>query len=712
MQTEDRKRLSLIAGAILVVLTFFVVALRLYGLSKIPPGIINDEGAVSAYALQVLQGRHAPFFPEWSAGVEAFGVYAVAITTLLFGRSLLAFHLPAALASASTVFVVLWMGWLLFGRDETNGRAVPWRGLFVGAVASGLLATSIDQTIMARGAFRANFLPFLLALSLSLLWFAWYRSGRRTRPWSGIALAGICAGLLPYTYLPSRLSPLLFLLFGLSLVIPFNSNARERVLATWPLTVAFVGVTGLVAAPLLIHFALHPEHFFIRSEQLWLFRDGQLGAWRAYFNNALEYLLLFGFKGDRNSAYSIGGRPMLAAWEATFFWLGVVFSIFQWRRRPSLRLLLIWLFVMLLPASLTLNEYEGPNSLRIIGTTPAVFLLVGVGMWETCHFLYKRLSILHNSKSAIFAGVVVAALIVAKGAHTYRTYFFEWVGTDEYLAVADAEMTYAAEILNARSPLPHTAYLLPNSLADKHFGLDYLYTGSTPAVVVFSFSYDLPLKIETQLSGLESVSTIKVFDWTDSLGWAGGGEEHTLALLEKYGKYQESVEYSYFQIHTYTDVDLSRPWTFYQQLEGPEVHYDRGISLLGFALGQGREQFSNQQTPKLSEDRTLWIAQQWQTAPGLDMDFAISMRLHNPGGEAVYQWDIVLKDSMNLETSHWEAATPIDTLYHFDLPGNLQPAEYELRMVVYDFESLQPTVEMDTWELELALARLQLVQNE
>ena len=126
MTKEERRRLAFIAGAILAALSVFVVLLRLYGLPEDPPGITNDEGVVGVFALQVLQGRHAPFFPERSSGVEAFGVYAVALATLFFGRSLLAFNLPAALASASTVFAVFWLGWLLFGWDENSGQSLAW----------------------------------------------------------------------------------------------------------------------------------------------------------------------------------------------------------------------------------------------------------------------------------------------------------------------------------------------------------------------------------------------------------------------------------------------------------------------------------------------------------------------------------------------------------------------------------------------------------
>ena len=85
------------------------------------------KGPDGVYALQVLAGEHAVFFPEAASGREWMGVYTIALTTSFLGRTLLAFRLPTALASAGTVFIVFWLGRLLFGRGE-GGRETPWRG--------------------------------------------------------------------------------------------------------------------------------------------------------------------------------------------------------------------------------------------------------------------------------------------------------------------------------------------------------------------------------------------------------------------------------------------------------------------------------------------------------------------------------------------------------------------------------------------------------
>ncbi len=112
-------------------------------------------------------------------------------------------------------------------------------------------------------AFRTSFFPLFLCLSMVLLWEGW-----RRRSWWQFALAGLCAGLTAYTYTAARFTPILFLSFGLSLLLPVRAFTREKVRAAAPWTILFVVVAGLVAAPILVHFALHPEHFFQRTKDL------------------------------------------------------------------------------------------------------------------------------------------------------------------------------------------------------------------------------------------------------------------------------------------------------------------------------------------------------------------------------------------------------------------------------------------------------------
>ena len=129
---------------------------------------------------------------------------------------------------------------------------------------------------------------------------------------------------------------------------------------------------------------------------------------------------------------------------------------------------------------------------------------------------------------------------------------------------------------------------------------------------------------------------------------------------------------------------------------------------MGFALGQGTEQLSSNQQFDLDGDRSWWVVLQWQTAPGLEAVYSISLRLHDAEGSMVYQQDAVLENFVPSPTNRWQAEELVDTLHFLEFPSELPSGEYELRLVVYDFETLKPTVELGVWEPEATLTRLQL----
>ena len=732
-EKDNSLRFTLMTGVVLLALAFAVVVLRLYRLTEIPPGIAHDEGVDGVLALRVLQGEHAIFFlGPGNSGRDASTIYALALSTALFGRTLLAMHLPTGLGSAGMVFAVFWLGRLLFGRDK-NGRATQWRGLLIGGMGAGLMTVSLSQTIIGRISFNnVTHMPLLLTLCWALLWWGWRHRAHRGRAWWRIALAGGCAGLLPYTYVPARFAPVLFLLFGLSFLLPWAKRQDRgevsgrssrfallysRLRAELPWIGLFVGVAGLVAAPLLVNFALNPEHLFWRSGQLWVFdfsRD-QVNPLAALGKNVWEHFMVFGFRGDLDWGRNFAAQPMLNPGEAFFFWVGVGIVVWRWQL-PSCRLLLLWLGLLLLPAMLARDSAPPPNTLRMIGAAPAIYLLAGVGMWETFRFLKERWRAYRifqtdETKTAIALGVVVGGSVLIQGIFTYHTYFHRWAAAPETHKAFETEWTELAWMLDEQPSHADTVYLIAYQV-DGHPSFEYLYEGLTPAHVVHANMPDLAQKIRAMLVAVEQLATVRVVDWNAGAPQAGDGDENIIVLLSRYGRYLGSEDFARFRIHTYTDITLDRPWTFYEQLEPLTVRFDGGIDLRGLALGQGEEQLPSQQLLALAQERSLWVNLQWQTNPGLDVDYAISLRLYSPEGAVSYQRDVVLGNPNQARTSQWSAEEVVDTLFHLELPDDLPPGEYDLRLTVYNTETLTPTVEIDVWEPELVLARLRLTETQ
>ena len=748
--TSFRKRFPshlIVLWAIVLSLALAVILLRFQRLSELPPGLYFDEGIHGVDALQVLRGEHAVFFSHEDDGLEGMIAYTVALTTTFLGRTLLAVRLPTAVASAGTVFVVFWLGQLLFGRDK-RGQSTSWRGLIVGGVAAGLMAVSIGQTIIGREALRANFLPLLLSLSLALLWWGWPRSApsigstgapvgaasadRKAGPkrvsvrWR-IALAGVCAGLLPYTYIAARFTPFLFLFFGLSLLLPMGTRESGRKSgkgesgplirnAKW--IGIFLGAAALVASPIVLHFAMHPEDFSSRSDLLWIFHPtySKGEPLRAFLENIWVHLLVFGVRGDTNWQYNFGDRPMLGVGEALFFWTGLCMAAWRWRR-PAYRLLLLWLGIMILPAVLARDFTPPPNTLRMLGAGPAIYLLTGVGMWEVFHIMGRGCLALPSQAGRFFrkfgmwlaialAGLV-AVWILVQGFSTHRTYFREWATTPKFHKDYNAEWAGAAKILDAQPDAAGLVYLLPYRFVRNH-GFEYLYQGGTPALVIRVSTAKLAQNVESSLTAMENLSTVGVVDWDDGLSWSGDGDENLVALLDKYGKPSGSKEFDRFRIHFFSDISLDRPWSLHDHVEPLSVQYDGGISLKGLALGQGKVQLSSQEAITLEDLDSMWLLLQWETAPGLGINYAISLRLHNAEGAVAYQKDVGLGNTKDVPTSSWEPEEPVDTLFSVSIPTDISAGDYELRLIVYDSDTLKPTVELDVWEAELTLAQIRV----
>lgn len=699
---SPRSRRLIVAG-ITAVLTLAVLMLRLYRLGELPAGIQVSEALNGIDALRVLRGEHAVFFPSEFSGHEGLVVYLIALSITFLGQTDLALRLPTALASASTVFVVFWLGRLLYGRDE-KGLETPWRGIFIGGVGASLMAVSIGQTVLGRTVFRANHLLLLLSLCLALLWWGW-----RERSWKTVALAGICAGLVQYTYIPARFTPFLFVAFGLSFLIPHRPDKRVRVNAELPWVLTFGVVAFLVAAPILFFFLFNPEHFFLRSNSLSILsseinRGNPLGA---LFDNVIGHLAAFGFNGDVSWRHNFNALPMLNPWETAFFWLGAAAAIWQWKR-PASRLMLLWLAFLLLPAVIA-RDYD-PNTLRMLGATPPVYLLTAFGLWEAFQFASNRYFPTKIREGALALSAVLTGVILIQGLTTFRNYFDIWAFEPGVQFAYEVPWSDFARALEAQPSSEGEIYLIPDTL--EHPSLDYIYTGTAS---VFYFQRDttdlsyLAASIRSALSLKGNLTKVKVVQLNNiHVGWIGNDTGRVAVLLRKYAQYEKTETFTDFQVHSFTNISLSEPWSFYDHINPSTVYYDGGITLLGFAIGQGREEFPADQPVIVEKGLPIWMALNWEVTPDAAVDYSISLRLHNSVGEAVFQHDETLWNPLHQPTSLWDPEERIDTLVQFTPPADIPPDSYELRLVVYNVETLVPTVEVGVWEPEATLAEISL----
>ena len=264
-----------------------------------------------------------------------------------------------------------------------------------------------------------------------------------------------------------------------------------------------------------------------------------------------------------------------------------------------------------------------------------------------------------------------------------------------------------ARALSAQPASDDSVYLIPGFSNRRSVKYHLLSKGIAPALMTTLDAPNLAKDVQSMLATMTNLSMVKVVEWKTESRWIDDDAGPLSFLLTKYGHYLSSDEFDDFQVHNYVDISFERPWIFYEQLEPLSVNYDGGITLQGLAFGHDAEQLSFGQLLNLGPKRSLWGVLQWQTDPGLNIDYAISLRLYNSKGERAFQEDAVLWNPRHNPTSHWSANEPVSTMTLLHFPADLQPDDYELRLVVYDFHTQTPTVQQEVWQAETVLARLQ-----
>ncbi len=694
MTVARRPPAWVIAGIGLVLLAtagFF----RLYRLGEIPAGLFLDEGANGLDALRVLDGQIAPFFPA-NHGREGLLILLIAPFVSWLGQTAWAVRLPGALAGVAAVLVVFALGQVLFAQPT---RA--WRGVAVGAVAALWMAISLGQVILGRIAFRSNLLLLLLPLAVLGVWVGWQR-----RSWAWMTLAGIASGLAIYTYIPARLLPVFWLIWAVTLYLS-RRPSRQQILDRLPHLCLYMAVSLVVALPLLIHFVLNPADFSSRSGDLWIF--AQPAPWRALAQNLVDHLAVFGVSGDPNWRHNLPGRPLLSGIEAILFWVGVATCAWGWRH-PARQLLLIWLIVFLLPATLALDA--APNTLRMTGMMPAVFLVVGVGAVDLGAALLWLVGQRFPARRATTIAALIVVMAGALGWNAERNahlYFETWATAGPVLENFDVHKWLQLKTQIEADARQNVVYVAafdnrhPPGYAQYNF--EFLYQGETPVhiwrTMDESFSAQLSAALSADAARLGEIE-VEVVEWTaDPYADATG---RLRFLLDKYGQYQGTSEFEGYRLHRYDQVSTAEAWTLYAEDARLDILYDNGLYLTAADVsGAGGVRLSGEPCVGLSSSNDLWVALRWRAEQPPPADYRISVRLHRADNSLIDQSEAPILGFDYSGTASWQSGDEGESLLHIDLPADLGPGAYHLRLVVYDQATLTPAVVTGVWTPEIEL---------
>jgi hypothetical protein len=340
--------------------------LYIAGLTENPPGFYVDESAVSYNALTIYlwgqgdSGHPWPlFFPVYPYAPDRYLGYADPVQIYLLAALYSVFP-PSVFLSRALEATAMFLASMLLGflaKRISNSRLI---GIIVALTA--MLTPWLFE--IGRIAFAAGLYPLMVVLLLLALYSA-YRKDR----WSLIhsVLIALALALTTYTYAIGRLlGP--FLAFGLTLFAT-DLKRLKNVLITW---LAY----GITLLPLLVFHLRHPGALTGRYKMTvgYITREMGYGEILSEFishysrNLSLENIL---FIGDPIIRHHVSkAAPILAG---TFFLavIGVLLIAAKYRSDPWWRFVVYGLFVSVIPASLTIDEF---HSLRLAAFP--VFLIV------------------------------------------------------------------------------------------------------------------------------------------------------------------------------------------------------------------------------------------------------------------------------------------------------------------------------------------------
>ena len=671
------RRIAWLDLGILLALTLLALALRVYQLHEIPPGLYFDEAANGVDAQGVLTGTHSIFF-ERNYGREPLLIYLQAISIALLGATPFALRLVSAVIGALTVPAVYWMVREAFRSkgDEARWLAL-WTSLFV--------ALSYWHINFSRIGFRAILVPLLSCLAFACFWRAWrhIESGDRF-PWLPLIACGLFVGASLYTYTAARFLPVLIVLTVVAgVLMPERRAARTRRAI---LALAVIGVTGLAAfAPLGIHFASHPDAFFGRVEQLSVFnpQNNEGNLVKTLIGNTVKTIGMFGWAGDPKWLHNPAERPVFDPLLALWLAAGVVLAFFRRRSLPHVSTLL-WCIIFTLPALLTVHEM--PHSLRMLGMIPAVYVLPVLAMSEIGTHLAGRWRVLINWLPLPF--------LLFSGSTSIHDYFTAWGDELDFYAFHTI-FADTAEVMSGYGSADGV-WIMPIDKFIKgqerisHYTIDFLYQG--PAG--YGAALVDPAVAPTRLSSLtQGRNQAYLMRWDDTRRLPMSAYSHADPkglfdfLLRKHGKLlgeTDTGEMSYriYQIPYKPDYRVATAFT------PQDVRFAGFMKLIGSAYGHiatSRAESADELEDKvLASGESAWVVLRWEAQTAIDLDLKTTLYLIDADGHRAGQIDSLLVADENPFLRSWSEGEVAYTYHIFPTLPAIPPGMYQLYLGVYD----------------------------
>ena len=376
MKASQESAINIIAFISTLLIALF---LRLYRLSSNPVSLNQDEAVngYDAYSLMMTtRDHHGNFMPVMLQSFDDWASSAITYLTIPFvkvlGLSEFSIRLPIALLGVGAVILIYILTVQLFNSKK------------LGLLASFLLAIMPWHITLSRWAIPPSIVPFFLLLFV--ITFLWAVRQDEERRGHKLILVALSAAVLTYSYPTQKMFVPLFLA-AISLV--FLRKNFTKLAIVWASYIVFV-------APIYIITLSNPSRYNARFAQVSI-----ISPETDFFKTTVRFLLRyfryflpdfnFGL-GSRDVIQHVPGFGSTYGFLSVFFYVGILTCIAIALKQESSNLvsrktsllLLAWLLIAPIPASLTL-EYH--NVLRTVHGLTLVILLIVLGVLTIVHSL-------------------------------------------------------------------------------------------------------------------------------------------------------------------------------------------------------------------------------------------------------------------------------------------------------------------------------------
>ena len=424
---------------VIVVLLLLAFALRTVALTRIPPGLHNDEVVEIKIAESVADGRLAIFFPE-DTGHEALYYYFTAPFVRVFGSAVFAMRLPAVFLSMISMCVIWALARRLLGPvvalTALTGSAIVFLPVEFGRVVS--------HVVME--------VP-LAALAAYCFWRAWPDTSaacsRQRRALMLWALSGLWLGLSINAYTAARILPAIFVAFGAYVLLVDRSEWRRW----WRGIAIMLAVAAIVVLPLFLYLVQNPAadqlSFFDVDRPLVELRKGNLAP---MIETSLKVLGMFAFVGDPLPYFDVPGRAVFEPVGVLLLAAGLLIALRRWRQ-PEYAFVVLWFFLSLVPGMLS---QPAPSYTRTVGVQVVLFAIPGIAIAALLD--RRRNVIVYSALAIIFIGNLV---------WTAHDYFVIWPTVDTVRFWHQSGLKAVADHLQGDDDVSPVAICVPDYLIDE-----------------------------------------------------------------------------------------------------------------------------------------------------------------------------------------------------------------------------------------------------